>query len=87
MRAHANFIEGVPLALILFALIEFNGGSRWLVHALGAPLVVSRLVHPFGMSTTEMIKPARMVGAGGTFLVVAFASIAALWIAVPAMLR
>jgi uncharacterized membrane protein YecN with MAPEG domain len=49
MRAHANFNEYVPIALILMLLIEMNvGASRWL-WAVGAILVAARLIHPFGM--------------------------------------
>ncbi|WP_116091263.1 MAPEG family protein [Sphingomonas crusticola] len=49
MRAHANFNEYVPIALILMLLIELNvGASRWL-WGLGALLVVARVIHPLGM--------------------------------------
>lgn len=48
-RAHANFNEYVPIALILMGLIEMNiGASRWL-WGVGALLVVARVLHPFGM--------------------------------------
>lgn len=48
-RAHANFTEYVPIALILMGLIELNvGPSHWL-WAIGALLVVARILHPFGM--------------------------------------
>lgn len=48
-RAHANFNEYIPIALILMLLIELNvGPSRWL-WGLGAALVVARILHPFGM--------------------------------------
>jgi len=66
MRAHANFNEYVPIALILMALVEMNvGGSRWL-WGIGALLVVARVLHPFGLE-----RPApnlyRMLGAVLTF--------------------
>jgi uncharacterized protein len=48
-RAHANFNEYVPIALILMGLVEMNvGASRWL-WAIGALLVVARVLHPFGL--------------------------------------
>ena len=48
-RAHANFNEYVPIALILMGLVEMNvGASRWL-WGIGALLVVARVLHPFGM--------------------------------------
>jgi len=49
MRAHANFTEYVPLALILMALIEMMGGRGTALYAIGSLLVVGRLLHPFGL--------------------------------------
>ncbi|WP_395664803.1 MAPEG family protein [Methylocella sp.] len=50
IRAHANFIEYVPLILILALLYEASGGAPGLVHVLLAPLLVARIAHPFGMT-------------------------------------
>ena len=61
-RAHANFNEYVPMALILMALVEMNvGASRWL-WGVGALLVVARIVHPFGMDRPAP-NPLRAAGA------------------------
>lgn len=49
MRAHANFSEYVPMALLLMALIEYAGGARPPLAAAGALLLVARIFHPFGM--------------------------------------
>lgn len=49
MRAHANFIEYVPLALILMGLIELRTGPERPLFWLGVALVVARVAHPFGM--------------------------------------
>jgi uncharacterized membrane protein YecN with MAPEG domain len=65
-RAHANFNEYVPIALILMGLIEMNvGASRWL-WAVGALLVVARVLHPFGMDRPAP-NPYRAAGAVLTF--------------------
>jgi uncharacterized membrane protein YecN with MAPEG domain len=48
-RAHGNFIEYVPLILLLAALLESGGSSRTLIEVLLVVLVVARLMHPFGM--------------------------------------
>ena len=49
MRAQANFIEQVPLALILFGLVEAAGrGGQWLA-PLGAAFMLGRIAHAFGM--------------------------------------
>jgi uncharacterized membrane protein YecN with MAPEG domain len=75
MRRHANFAEWVPLALILIGLLELNGTSHTAVHALGAALVLVRICHAVGLKADNMKHPARFVGASGTALVVAVASV------------
>jgi uncharacterized protein len=49
VRAHANFGEYVPFALILIGLYEAGGGARGLVTGLLVVLLVARLAHPVGM--------------------------------------
>ena len=78
-RRHMNFVESVPLALILILLVDLNGGSATWVHALGIVLVVSRIIHPFGLSIETMNTPARVIGAGGTVFVILGAAITLLW--------
>lgn len=79
IRRHANFIEYVPLAVILLALVELNGGSKTLLHALGAALLVARLVHPFGLDAKNLNKWRRIAGTAATLLVIAAAAITLLW--------
>ena len=81
-RQHMNFVECVPMALLLIALVEAGGAPKGWVHTLGAVLLVARLVHPFGLSTQVMMRPARGAGAGGTFLVIIGAALTLLWQAV-----
>jgi hypothetical protein len=69
VRAHANFIEYVPLALILMLLIEIAGIGAWLVHGLGVSLVAGRLVHAWSMTASSIA--ARTVGMSLTLLVIA----------------
>ena len=68
MRAQGNFIEYVPLALLLIALIELGGGSAGLVWALGAGLLAARIAHAVGVSRTTT-SAARSAGTLGTFAV------------------
>ena len=49
MRAHANFNEYVPLALILMTVIELMGGRGTALWVIGSVLVIGRVLHPFGM--------------------------------------
>lgn len=78
-RRHMNWVESTPFILVLFAIIELNGGTRLWLHALGAALVVARLLHPFGIDAARMHLWPRIVGAGVTFLVAAAATATVLW--------
>ena len=49
VRVHANFIEYVPIALILMALAEIEGAPEWLLHVLGVTLLIGRAIHPLGI--------------------------------------
>lgn len=49
IRAHGNFGEYVPLALIVIGLLEGGGGNHGLVLILLWLLLVGRLLHPIGL--------------------------------------
>jgi hypothetical protein len=68
MRAHANFIEYVPMALILMALIDSSGSNSQLLWLLGIALVIGRILHPFGMERPSP-NPFRIGGILLTYLV------------------
>lgn len=53
IRAHGNFIEYVPTALIALGLIELGGGARVLVAGLAIAFFVSRALHAIGMLYTS----------------------------------
>jgi uncharacterized membrane protein YecN with MAPEG domain len=78
IRAHANFAEYVPLIVVLVALLEAGGAPRAEVHALLAPLVIARAMHPVGMVAGEGAPQQylfRGVGATVTVLVMVAASV------------
>ena len=79
LRVQANFVEQVPLALILLLLLEVQGVQPMLVHAFGATLVVLRLAHAWGFSRDPGANYPRLIGAQGTFLLVSIISIAAIY--------
>lgn len=56
IRAHGNFIEYAPTALIVLALIEFGGGASLLVWGLGGAFLGSRVLHAIGMLYTSTPK-------------------------------
>jgi uncharacterized membrane protein YecN with MAPEG domain len=66
IRRHGNFIEYVPLALILMACAEAGRATFTWLHAIGGILLISRLIHPFGIKHDNASAPARIIGASGT---------------------
>ncbi len=75
IRSQANFVEYVPMALILIAFVEAGGASDAWIHGLGGALLVGRILHPLGMSTSPDPKPARFIGTVATLLVLLVASV------------
>jgi uncharacterized membrane protein YecN with MAPEG domain len=80
MRTQANFIEYVPLLLILMGLMELAGVNRTVLGTAGAVLVVLRIMHAVGMprpapnffrATGATLTLALMIAAGVYGLVVA----------------
>lgn len=69
IRAQGNFVEYVPLALLVIALAEARGAPALAVHALGAALVLGRLLHAWGMTRARDLHPARGAGMVLTFAV------------------
>ena len=78
-RRHANFLENVPLALILMGTIELGGAPPLLLHGLGIALVVFRIAHPIGLRHDNIRHPLRAVGALGSILVLAISAGTALY--------
>jgi len=79
IRAHANFCEYVPLALILlFGLALAGAAPIWALHGLGAALVIGRILHAIGLSRTAGASAARVWGTLLTWIVVLFSSGAAI---------
>jgi len=75
IRAHGNFVEFVPMALLLILLAELVGGPGLFLHLLGAGLVIGRILHAYGISTRPQGKSfGRMWGTLLTWLVVLTAS-------------
>ncbi len=80
MRAQANFIENVPITLLLFGLVEMAGkGGIWLA-PLGAVFLLGRVAHGFGMDA-EGFKAGRSIGAMTSMLTQLILVVVALLIA------
>jgi uncharacterized membrane protein YecN with MAPEG domain len=74
-RRHGNFVEYVPLALILMGLLEANGVDAAATHSFGVVLTLSRIAHPIGLRADTMSHPLRAIGAIGTIGVMLVMSI------------
>ena len=79
MRAQANFVEYVPIALILIALMEnATIGPHWLLVTLAAALVIARLWHAQGLISSAGTSPGRFVGSALTMVIISVAGVACL---------
>ncbi len=67
-RRHLNFVEHVPMAVILMAVVELNGAPKGWLYAIGALLVIARVLHPIGLRSEDMRHPFRTIGAMLTML-------------------
>jgi len=79
VRAHANFCENVPIALILLGSSEAIGSSATTVHILGCILLIARLLHAYGVSKEPEPIWFRVIGYSMTSLVIAVAAATILW--------
>ncbi len=68
IRAHGNFAEYVPFILLMIAMLEFGQWPAWLMHTLGATLLIARLLHGYALSFTDGFKFGRFWGTALTFL-------------------
>ena len=71
IRAHANFIEYVPIITLMVAMLEMSGLAAIWVHLLMGALLISRLLHPLGMyaaPNTLQFRVGRMGGITITYI-------------------
>jgi uncharacterized membrane protein YecN with MAPEG domain len=81
VRVHQNFLEYVPMILIVMGAIEINGGSSLFLYIVGDLLIVARIAHAIGLKHDNMGHPGRLIGAGGSLLVTVVVAVYGLWIA------
>jgi uncharacterized protein len=70
IRAHANFVEQAPLALIIIAFAEASGTNTLIVHILGMALVAARFASAYALNCSLAQSPLRQFGGGVSILVV-----------------
>ena len=62
IRAHTNFTEYVPLALILLSYIEMLFFPPAWIHVLATALLVGRIIHAYGISQVKEKLAYRIMG-------------------------
>ena len=78
VRGQGNFIEYIPLALLLIGYLEFSSTPAYTIHSLGIALVFARIVHPFGLKKDLGPTVPRVVGAVITWIVLLIAAVIAI---------
>lgn len=81
-RVQGNFIELVPMCLILIAVTEWRGAPDWIIHGLGGVLVIARVLHAQGLFSSAGRSFGRLAGTLGTFLVLLVGGLMGLYQAV-----
>lgn len=76
IRAHGNFIEYVPTAVIAVGLVELGGADKLLVVGLAVAFFLSRALHAIGMLYTST----PTVRAGGMLIQHAAFFVAGVWL-------
>jgi uncharacterized membrane protein YecN with MAPEG domain len=79
IRVQGNFIEYVPMALLLFLFVELQGWPHWLVHGLCLLLLAARLVHAYGIAQEPEDIRFRATGMATTALLLLTAAVLLLY--------
>jgi uncharacterized protein len=82
IRAHGNFAEYTPIALILMALMELQGAGAFMLNLIGLLLLAGRVAHAVGFGRVPENMLLRAVGMVLTMLAIALAALGLLLIAV-----
>jgi uncharacterized membrane protein YecN with MAPEG domain len=78
IRAHANFIEFVPIALVLLALLQLAGLQPGWLWMFGVVLLLARVMHALGLSRHAGYSFGRFWGTVLTMLVLLGMAVAGL---------
>lgn len=79
IRAHANALENLPLALLLLLLLELNQTRPGWLHGFGIVLIVARVAHAVGLSSSAGYSLGRFGGTALTWLLMVAMSLLLLW--------
>ena len=79
IRVHANAIEYLPLALLLLLILELDQTRTWLLHLFGIVLIIGRVLHAAGLSSSAGRSFGRETGIVLTLLVIIAMALLLLW--------
>ncbi len=68
IRSHAHFAEYVPIIALMITLLEMAGTAPARLHLLLGALLLSRILHPLGMSATPRTLRFLLFRTGGVFI-------------------
>lgn len=80
VRAHANAVENIPLALLLLVTLELNSLNPLLLHIFGVVLVLSRIAHAWGLTKSNGPSAGRFYGTLFTWLTVMIMAVLNIWL-------
>jgi len=79
IRAHANALENLPLALLLLLMLELNQTRPLWLHVFGCVLIAARIAHAIGMSMSGREGFGRLIGTAVTWLLMLVMALLLLW--------
>jgi uncharacterized membrane protein YecN with MAPEG domain len=68
-RVQLNAVEDVPVLMVGIAGLAMLGMPAWYIHMCGLVLLVSRVLHAYGLAASGGFSIGRAVGTMGTLLV------------------
>lgn len=79
IRGQANFVEYVPLALLMLLILELARFSIYLLHLLGLILLIGRFLHGYAFAFTPRFRLGRVFGTALTYAVLAIEAVLCLY--------
>lgn len=80
IRAQANAVEYVPIAILLLLMLELNHLNPILTNVFGMMLLVGRVLHAWGLSSSPGPTKGRFIGTLLTWLSILGMAILNIWI-------
>lgn len=82
LRAHGNNTEWVPMGIILMLALTIQafGASIWVIHGVGAPLTIGRILHGIGLHRSVGPSALRFIGMVLTWIAYIVGIVALFWL-------